>query len=124
MTLFTNRIVLLVAVTSMVACTSLQQLPDGGASGANHAQRQGRVVVIGDTVTINLKSGAAYELLVNAVNMDFIAGTQDGEAKQVMFSDIESIEQKRFDIFRTALIVLGIIALGQYARGLSKLTNP
>lgn len=80
--------------------------------------------MIGDTVTINLKSGAAYELLVNAVNMDFIAGTQDGEAKQVMFSDIESIEQKRFDIFRTALIVLGIIALGQYARGLSKLTNP
>ena len=40
--------------------------------------------------------------------------------------EVESIEQKRIDILRTTLLVVGLvlIALGQYAKGVSKLANP
>jgi hypothetical protein len=63
-------------------------------------------------------------MVVTEVNSELIAGTHDGKDIQVMFSDIESIEKRRFDILRTVLIVLGIIAVGQYASGVSKVTNP
>ena len=75
-------------------------------------------------MTVNPKLGAAFELVVTAVHWDLMAGTEAGKARQVMFSDMESIEQKRFDMLHTALIVLGVIALRQYAKGISKLSNP
>ena len=124
MAAITQRVLALVIATSMAACTSLQPLPHGNAAGTGRAQRQAQSIAIGNAVTVNPKLGAAFELVVTAVHWDLMAGTEAGKARQVMFSDIESIEQKRFDMLHTALIVLGVIALRQYAKGISQLTNP
>jgi hypothetical protein len=126
MATFIQRLGALSITMSMVACTSLQQLPEGNSAGANRAHRQVQGVVIGDTLTIKSRRDAAFELVVTAVNTESITGTQDGRVRQISLSDIESIEQRRFDVLRTTLIFvgLGIIALGQYAKGVSKLSNP
>jgi hypothetical protein len=124
MTTTIQRIAVILISISMVACTSIQPLPVGNAPGTSLSQRQGHSVSIGDTVTIKPKRGAAFKLVVTEVNSELIAGTHDGKVMQVMFSDIESIEKRRFNILRTALIVLGIIAVGQYASGVSKISNP
>jgi hypothetical protein len=121
-----QRLVALFLAASMAACTTLQPLSEAGPSGSSRAQRQAPNVVIGATVTINSKREPPFELLVTAVNTEFVAGTYDGKPRDVPLSEIESIEQSHFDVLKTALIVLalGVVALGQYARGVSKLSNP
>lgn len=126
MATFSQRLVVIAVSATLVACTSLQQLPEANASGASRAHRQAQSVAVGDTLTVNTKLAAPFELVVTAVSTESITGLQDGQARQVMLLDIESIEKVRFDILRTALIfvALGIIALAQYAKAVSKLANP
>ena len=126
MATFHQRLVALFVATSMAACTTLQPLPENNPSGSSRAQRQAPSVVIGTTVTINSKREPPFELVVTALNPEFVAGTQEGKPREVPLSDIESIEQRRFDVLRTALVVLvlGVVALGQYAKGVSKLSSP
>jgi hypothetical protein len=121
-----QRLVALFVAASMAACTTLQPLPENNLSGSSRAQRQAPSLAIGTTVTINSRLEPPFELVVTAVNPEFVDGTQDGKPRKLQLSDIESIEQRRFDILRTALVVfaLGVVALGQFAKGVSNLSNP
>jgi hypothetical protein len=122
----TQRVVALICAVSLSACTSLQHLPENASTSASKAHRQAQSVAIGDSLRITPKGAAAFDLTVTSVTPDSIAGTQNGQERQILLIEVESIEKKRFDLLRTALLVgsLVLIALGQYARGVSKLANP
>jgi hypothetical protein len=122
----TQRVVALICAVSLSACTSLQHLPENAGDGASKAHRQAHGVAIGDSLRITPKGGPAFELTVISVTPDSIAGTLSGQERQILLAEVESIEKSRFDLLRTALLVgsLFLVALGQYARGVSKLANP
>jgi hypothetical protein len=126
MTRFTQRMVVAACVLSLVACTSFQPLAEQGQPEASRAQRQAQRVAVGDALRINPKNAPSFDLVVTAITADAIAGTQDGKLRQVQLADVESLERKQFDGLRTALLMggLALIALGQFARGASKLANP
>ena len=121
-----QRLVSLAVVFSMVACTSLQQLPEREVENAGKAQRQALNIAIGEMVRIVPKNGDPFQMVVTSVNTESIVGDRGGTNNEVPLASIESIEQRRFDTLRTTLLLvgLGLIALGQFAKGLSKLTNP
>jgi hypothetical protein len=120
-----QRAVTAICAMSLIACTSLQHLPENDSVGTSRAHRQAQNVKAGDTVRVNLKSAASIELVATAVTPDAIVGTHEGSPRTVQLIEVESIEQKRFDVIRTTLLVVGLalIALGQYAKGVSKLAN-
>jgi hypothetical protein len=122
----TQRVVALICAGALSACTSLQHLPESASAGASRAHRQAHSVAIGDALRITPKDAAAFELTVTSVTPDSISGTRNGQERQILLIEVESIEKKRFDVLRTALLVgsLVLVALGQYARGVSKLANP
>ena len=121
-----QRVVTTACAISLIACTSLQHLPESHSVGGSRAHRQAQNVKIGDTVRVNLKSAPAFELVVTMVTSESVAGTHEGSFKTVQLIEVESIEQNRIDIMRTTLLAVGLalIALGQYAKGVSKLANP
>lgn len=121
-----QRAVIAVCAVSLIACTSLQQLPESDGGGVSRAHRQAQNVKIGDTVRVTLKGAAAFELVATEVAADAIVGTHEGKLRTVQLAEVESIEQKRIDVMRTTLLVVGLvfIALVQYVRGVSKLANP
>ena len=120
-----QRAVTVICAASLVACTSLQGLPESGGPGESRAHRQAQSVNPGDTVRVTLKNAAAFELVATVVTPDSIAGTHEGNPRTVQLADVESIERKRIDIKRTTMLVVGLalIALGQYAKGNSKLVS-
>jgi hypothetical protein len=120
---FAQRALALLTATSLIACSTLQPISDSGA-GSNRAQRQAQKISIGTSVMVRPISGAPFEMSVTSVSAEQITGTIKGEAMQIQYADIASFEHKTFNFLGTALIVLGIIAVGQYAGGVSKLTNP
>jgi hypothetical protein len=120
-----QRAVAAMCALSLIACTSLQHLPEKNSAGASRAHRQAQNVKIGKTVRVNLKSAAPFDLVATEVTSDAITGTHEGNPRLVQLAEVESIEQNRFDVLRTTLLIAGpvLIALGQYARGISKLVN-
>jgi hypothetical protein len=126
MTRLTQRMVVAACVFSSVACTSFQPLSEQGQAEASRAQRQAQRVVVGDVLRIKPKHAPAFDLVVTAITADAIAGTEDGKLRQVQIAEVESLERKQFDGLRTVLLVggLALIALGQFAKGASKLANP
>jgi hypothetical protein len=122
----TQRVIGLICAVSLSACTSLQHLPENASAGVSKAHRQSHSVSIGDTLRITPKNAAAFEFTVTSVTPDSISGTQSGQERQILLVEVESMEKNRFDLLRTALLVgsLVLVALGQYARGVSKLANP
>jgi uncharacterized protein (DUF4415 family) len=122
----TQRWVVAACAFALVACTSFQPLPDRGQAEASRAHRQAQGVVVGDVLRIKPKQAPAFDLVVTAITADAIAGTEDGRHRQVQIAEVESLERKQFDGLRTALLVggLALIALGQFAKGASKLANP
>jgi hypothetical protein len=121
-----QRAVTAMCAVSLIACSSLQHLPESESAGASRAHRQSQNVKLGETVRVNLKNAASIELVARVVTPDTIAGTHEGNPVTVHLLEVEFIEQKRVDVTRTALLVVGLvlIALGQYAKGGSKLANP
>ena len=121
-----QRAVTAACATSLIACTSLQHLPESNSVGGSRAHRQAQNLKIGDSVRVNLKSAPAFELVVTTVSPESVAGTHEGSLRTVQLIEVESIEQNRIDIMRTTLLAVGLvlIALGQYAKGVSKLANP
>jgi hypothetical protein len=124
MTRVSQRMVAAACALSLVACTSF--LSEQGQTEASGVQLQAQRVVVGDVLRIKPKSAPAFELVVTAITADALAGTQDGKPRQVQFNEVESLERKRFDGWRTALLMGGLafIALGQFVRGSAKLANP
>ena len=120
-----QRCVLLVALASLVACTSLQQLPEQNSLGEGKSHRQVGAISIGDSLRVNPKQGDAFDLVVTEVAPDKITGLQNGETRVVPLSSVASFEQRRFDVLRTTLVVLAVVlvALAQYAKGASKLNS-
>jgi hypothetical protein len=120
-----QRAVAAMCTLSLIACTSLQHLSEKDSAGVSRAHRQAQNVKIGETVRLNLKSAAPFDLVATEVTSDAIAGTHEGNPRSVKLAEVESIEQNRFDVLRTTLLIAGLvlIALGQYARGVSKLVN-
>ena len=119
-------VVTALCAASLIACTSLQPLPESHSAGASRAHRQAQNVKVGDTVRVNLKNAASFELVAAVVTPDTIAGTHEGNPRTVQLMEVESIEQKRIDVMRTTLLVVGLVlvALGQHAKGVSTLANP
>jgi hypothetical protein len=118
-----QRLVATTCALSLIACSSLQPLPEQGKPDGSRAQRQAQSVAVGDTLRVNLKNATTFDLVVTGVSPDSIAGTQEGRERQVLIAEVETLERRQFDVVRTALLIgsLVFIALGQYARGLSKL---
>lgn len=120
-----QRAITAMCAMSLIACTSLQQLPENGGVGTSRAHRQAQNIKAGDNVRVKLKNASSIELVATAVTPDAIVGTNEGSSRTVQLIEIESIEQARFDVMRTTLLVVGLalIALGQFAKGVSKLAN-
>ena len=120
-----QRCVLFLALASLVACTSLQQLPEQNSLGEAKPIRQMSSISIGDSLRVNLKEGDPFDLVVTEIAPDKVTGLQNGETKVVPLSTVASFEKRRFDVLRTTLVILAVVlvALGQYAKGSSKLNS-
>jgi len=120
-----QRCVLFVALVSLVACTSLQQLPEQNNLGESTSHRQVGAISIGDSLRVIPKQGDPFDLVVTAVAPDKVTGLQNEDTKVVPLSSVASFEQRRFDVLRTTLVILAVVlvALGQYAKGATKLNT-
>ncbi len=121
-----QRCTLVVAATSLVACTSLQPLTERSGGGDSTSRRQAASITVGETVRVNLKQGESFDLVITEVTPERVSGKQNASSREVLLSDVVYFEQRRFDMLRTSLLVLGIVAIGlvQYAKGVTKLANP
>ena len=74
----------------------------------------------------NEEKGESFDLVITEVTPERVSGKQNASSREVLLSDVASFEQRRFDMLRTSLLVLGIVAIGlvQYAKGVTKLANP
>ena len=115
-----------VAAASLVACTSLQPLPERSGMGEETSRRQAAAVTVGETVHVNPKKGEPFDLVITEVQPARVIGMQNGLNRELLLSDVASFEQRRFDMLRTSLLVLGIVVVGlvQYAKGVTKLASP
>jgi hypothetical protein len=115
-----QRMVALPVACGLVACSSLQPLPESGPP-AETAVRQAAGLKAGDTVRIRPKVGEDFEFVFASRADQVLAGTVGGQDRQIALSTVAAIEQRQFSLFRTTLVVLGVVALGQLAAGLSRL---
>jgi hypothetical protein len=110
----------------LVACTSLQPLPERSDKGDNTPRRQAAAMKVGETVRVNPRQGESFDIVVTEVTAERVIGKQDGVSRDLPFTEVASFEQRRFDMLRTSLLILGIVVIGlaQYAKGVAKLSNP
>lgn len=121
-----QRCIVVVAAGSLLACTSLQPLPERNGMGDDTSRRQAAALSVGETVRVKPKQGDPFDLVITEVTPDRVTGRHDGSSRELLLSDVASFEQRRFDLLRTSLIVLALVVIGlaQYAKGAAKLTNP
>ena len=121
-----QRCVLCLASASLVACTSLQQLPERNSLVDGRSHRQAGAISIGDSLRVIPMQGDPFDIVVTEVASDKVTGIQNGEEKVVPLSSVASFEKRRFDVLRTTLVVLALVlvALGQYAKGAGTLNSP
>jgi hypothetical protein len=122
-----HRILWVTVAISLAACTSLQTVPVTGAANGDatgQARVPARQLVAGASVRVHTRAGPMVELVVTATDDDGLRGTSQGQAIRIAWADIASLEERRFDLGRTLLlVVLGVVALGQLARGVAKTVN-
>jgi hypothetical protein len=123
-----HRILWVTVAISLAACTSMQTVPVIARANAGAADQAGvpaRQLVAGATVRVHPRAGPMVELVVSATDADGLQGTSQGKATRIAWADITSLEERRFDLGRTLLlVVIGTVALGQLARGVAKTVNP
>ena len=121
-----HRLIVLLCCAALVACTSLQTVASGRAAVESHFRNAPAGGVSPDSVQITLVSGEVLNAVIQEVGVDSITIVQGGQKSQLALERIEKLELQQFNATRTTLWVVGIltlIALGQYAAGLSKLLS-
>ena len=86
---------------AMVACTTMQPLT------AATPQLQ-QLLKVGDEVEITTNSGQQLNLKVQRIDDTGL----HGGGRDIAYGDIRSISRKQISVGRTALLVVGIVALG------------
>jgi hypothetical protein len=128
-----QRLILLVLCASLLACTTLQSLPPaawGSPKNAVQPASPGRLaeLQVGDKLVLATAQQARVVLRLTALQPDALVGTNDADnsAMRVPLADIVSLQRQEVDVLRTALLVLGgvaLLALVATALGTSKLLN-
>jgi hypothetical protein len=101
-----RALVALVALLAMVGCTTVQPLAVNPSGLSQSLQR-------GDQVDIVTANGQEMRITIDSVD----ANGLQGSGQRVSFSDIRSINRRQISVGRTALIVLGVLAVGAAAAG-------
>lgn len=95
-----------VALLAMVGCTTVQPLTVNPQGLSSTLKR-------GDQVEVVTASGQEMRITIDSVD----ANGLQGSGQQISFSDIRSIHRRQISVGRTALVVLGVIAVGAAAAG-------
>jgi hypothetical protein len=101
-----RALVALVALLAMVGCTTVQPLTVNPQGLSSTLKR-------GDQVEVVTASGQELKITIDSVDANGLKGS----GQQVSFSDIRSINRRQMSVGRTALIVLGVLAVGAAAAG-------
>jgi hypothetical protein len=98
--------IVLGALLAMVGCTTVHPLAVNSRQLPQQLQR-------GDRVTITTASGQHLNFKVDSVDENGVRGG----GQVVAFNDISAISRTETSMGRTALLVLGIVAVGAAAAG-------
>lgn len=100
------QLVAIFVCLALVGCTTLQPLAVDSAKLSQSLKR-------GDHVELVTTKGQQLQFAIDAVDDK---GLQ-GEGQRVAYNDIQSISRKEISAGRTALVAVGIIAVGALAAG-------
>jgi hypothetical protein len=117
----------LVVALALAACTVVRPLPARGPGSDALAVRQAAGLAAGDDVIIVPRQGRPFTMQVTSTDALAIEGTVDGTPRRVELESIDSLAHRSLSHPRTWMLVIGVvglIALGQYAQGVSALVNP
>ena len=103
---------LLMLVTLMLGCTTLQPMADNPESLRNEL-RSGKVVKPGDKVSVVTRDGLTRLLIVTALDKSTLKGHPEGKGMEseviaIPIDDIVHMEQKRFSVAKTAAYTGGV----------------
>jgi hypothetical protein len=101
-----RALVACVALFAMVGCTTVQPLTVSPQGLSSTLKR-------GDQVEVVTAGGREMRITIDSVD----ANGLQGSGQQISFSDIRSIHRRQMSVGRTALIVLGVLAVGAAAAG-------
>jgi hypothetical protein len=102
-----RSVMLVCTLLAMVGCTSLKPLTTDPAELRSSLKR-------GDHVQLVTANGEDISFDVESLDD---TGMQDAAGRRVAYSDIRTISRKQTAMGSTALVVLGIVAVGALAAG-------
>ncbi len=95
--------VILLCITSLVGCTSMQSIDSGSTRLTDHLE-------VGDRLIVQEKSGRTLAMSLLMFDEEQIIGAICGDPRrqvEIMVADIEKIEVEKLDGGMTALAVVG-----------------
>ena len=106
-------LVVLLACTGMVACSSLRVVADGAEASSRALRQPEPLLRRGDAALITTVDGARVEMQVIAVGVDAVAGTVAGKTdpRSVSVSQIQRIERSETDPLKTALVTVLVLVV-------------
>jgi uncharacterized lipoprotein len=110
-----TRIIIVLYVVSLAACTSLRTVTDRGAAQFHSQSTLNQIVFPNDAVVVITTDDKQFALRVTATSANALDGISDQSAAPLHFeiSQIKRIERREIDGMKTALLVVAI-ALGVY----------
>jgi hypothetical protein len=101
-----RSIIAVSAVLALVGCMTVQPLPVNREQLATQLEP-------GDKVEVVTKDGRHLKFAMESVDEQGLRGA----GQQIAYADIESLSRSQLNVGRTALIVLGVVAVGAAAAG-------
>jgi hypothetical protein len=97
---------LVMTLLAMVACTTMQPL-------AVDTMQLRQSLKVGDEIEVNTSNGQQLSFKLQRIDDNGL----HGGGRDIEYGDIRSINRKQISVGRTALLILGVVALGAAAAG-------
>ena len=125
MTLYVRKVIVLIVILSICfsnfACMTMKPIPLTEPGNVRNE------IKLGDTIQYQTTFGKTEKLKITSVGDGILKGTSNGQVREVMIADMQSIERKEVSAVTTTLVALGtillpiaIIAATELSRGLAK----